>query len=277
MLGQLTRAPLARLVAGVALLAVLAFAAAGTARAAGAPYVYTDKAGDSASAPDIQKVVLTDNGNGTVGVEIDVASILPDDGDSMVWFGIDADRNRQTGNSLGFEYGVGLDATGAWMSKWDNGAWVDFNHGPSSPTVMGGSLGFTLDLSDIGVTSFNFIVLSFHGDDGDAAPEYGSFGYPSQATTAAAIAGVLVKVATLFPKAGTTFSIATPQVKLTTGDIVDADIVVAVLSYKGQALKPVGLLAWKIPKSYKAKRLTLKVLAIYGGTTKSVSLTVIPT
>ena len=48
------------------------------------------------------------------------------------------------------------------------------------------------------------------------------------------------------------------------------------LSYKGQALKPAGQLAWKIPKSYKGKHLVLKVLAVYQGSTKSISLTVTP-
>lgn len=277
MFNQCTRATLGRLTLGVALLTAAAFTAAGVARGAGVtPYVYTDKAGDSVSAPDIQKVVLTDKGDGTVGVEIDLAAIIPDDGDSMVWFGIDADRNRQTGNSLGFEYGIGLDATGAWTSKWDNGDWVAANAAPSSPTVMGGTLGFTLTLSDFGVTSFNFIVLSFHGDDSDAAPEYGSFGYPSQVTTAAAIQGIVVSAKTLFPKAGTTFSIPAPQIKLTTGEIVTPDVTVAVLSYQGQVLKPVGGLAWKIPKSYKGKHLVLKVLAVYQGSMKTISLTVTP-
>ena len=276
MVNQFTRATLGRLIFGVALLTMAAFTAAGVARGAGVtPYVYTDKAGDSASAPDIQKVVLTDKGDGTVGVEVDLAAIIPDDGDSMVWFGIDADRNRQTGNSLGFEYGIGLDATGVWMSKWDNGDWVAANASPSSPTVMGGTLGFTLTLSDFGVTSFNFIVLSFHGNDSDAAPEYGSFGYPSQVATPE-INAIVLSLSALFPKAGATFSISAPQVRLATGDIVAADTVTATLSYKGQALKPAGQLAWKIPKSYKGRHLVLKVTAVYGSSTKSISLTVTP-
>jgi len=275
MLGYISRATLARLVAGVALLALLAFAAAGAARAAGTPYVYTDKAGDSASAPDIQKVVLTDNGDGTVGVEIDVAAVLPDDGDSMVLFGIDADKNRSTGDQIGLEYGVGVDATGVWMMKYDGGDWTPYNHAPSSPTIVGGRLGFTLTLSDFGVTSFNFIVLSFHGDDSDAAPEYNAFAYPDQ-TARPAIDSIVLSAVALFPKAGTTFTFATPQVKLTTGDIVAADSVTCTLSVKGKAIAPVRQCAWKIPKADKAKHLVLKVTAVYGASTKTVSLAVTP-
>ena len=276
MFNQCTRATLGRLILGVALLTMTAFAAAGVARGAGVtPYVYTDKAGDSLSAPDIQKVVLTDKGDGTVGVEIDLAAVIPDDGDSMVWFGIDADRNRQTGDDLGTEYGVGIDATGVWMMKYDGGDWVAFNHTPSSPSVLGGRLGFTLTLSDFGVTSFNFIVLSFKGDDSDAAPEYASFAYPDQSARPA-IDGIVLAATALLPKAGATFSITTPQVKLTTGDIVAADSVTCTLSYKGQAIKPARACAWKIPKTVKGKHLVLKVTAVYGASTKSISLTVTP-
>lgn len=276
MFNQCTRATLGRLSVGVALLTMAAFTAAGVARGAGVtPYVYTDKAGDSLSAPDIQKVVLTDKGDGTVGVEIDLAAVIPDDGDSMVWFGIDADRNRQTGDDLGTEYGVGIDATGVWMMKYDGSDWVAFNHTPSSPSVLGGRLGFTLTLSDFGVTSFNFIVLSFKGDDSDAAPEYASFAYPDQSARPA-IDGIVLAATALFPKAGSTFSITTPQVKLTTGDIVAADSVTCTLSYKGQAIKPARACAWKIPKTVKGKHLVLKVTAVYGASTKSVSLTVTP-
>jgi hypothetical protein len=277
MVTQRTRATLIRLVVGVALLTTLAFVAAGTARAttAGTPYAYADKAGDSGSAPDLQQVVLTDNGDGTVGVEIDLAAVVPDDGDSMVLLGIDADRNRQTGDNLGLDYGVGVDAQGVWMMKYDDGDWVAFNHAPSSPTILGGRINFTLTLSDFGVTSFNFVALSFHGDDSDAAPEYGEFSYPDQSAKPA-IAGIILSAVALFPKAGSTYTFAAPQVRLTTGDIVAADSVTCALSYKGVAIKPLRQCTWKIPKTYKAKHLLLKVTAVYGGSTKTISLTVTP-
>ena len=275
MVTQLTRAILIRLVVGVALLAMLAFAA-GTARAASTPYAYADKTGDSASAPDIQQIVLTDNADGTVGVEIDLAAVIPDDGDSMVLLGMDADRNRQTGDEMGLDYGVGVDAQGVWMMKYDNGDWVAFNHSPSSPTILGGRVNFTLALSDFGVTSFNFVVLSFHGDDSDAAPEYGEFSYPDQSARPA-IAGIILSAPALFPKAGSVYTFAAPQVKLTTGDIVAADSVTCTLSYKGVAIKPLRQWAWKIPKADKGKHLVLKLTAVYGGSTKTISLTVTPT
>lgn len=101
------------LVLAVALVAFGLALGASHGAAAGQPNVYTDPAGDSASAPDIQKVTMTDNGNGTVAVEIDLAAAIPDDGSSFLVFGIDADRNRSTGDPIGIEYAVEIDAGGS--------------------------------------------------------------------------------------------------------------------------------------------------------------------
>lgn len=275
MFKHITRGRLGGLAAVLAVLALVLVAAAGAARTGTAvPYVYADKAGDSTSAPDIQKVTLTDNGNGLVGVEIDLAAVIPDDG-SMVVLGIDADRNAKTGDSDGFEFAVVADATGAGLIRWDGGDWKPFNHQPASLSLVGGTLGFTLSMSDFGVDSFNFVVMSFHGDDMDAAPEYGAFSYPDPAAKPA-IAGIVVSAAALFPTAGKTFTVTAPQVKLTTGDIVAADSVTLTLTYQGKALKPVRQWAWVIPKAYKGKHLTLKVAVTYQGSTRTISLPVVP-
>ncbi len=268
------RGRLGGLAAAIAVLALVIVAAAGATRTTGGvTYVYNDKAGDSATAPDIQKVVLTDQGNGLVGVEIDLAAIIPDDG-SMLVFGIDADRNSQTGDPLGLEYFVGVDASGPWLMQWNGTQWAPANHQPAGATVNGGQIGFTLTLSDFGVTNFNFIVLSFHGDDGDAAPEFGSFTYPDPAARPA-IAAVVLSASALLPTAGKTFAVPPVQLKLTTGDIVAADSTTVALTYKGQALKPLRHWAWKIPKTYKGKHLTLKVTATYQGSTRTISLPVV--
>ena len=275
MFRHITRGRLGGLAAVSAVLALVLVAAAGAARTGAAvPYVYADQAGDSTSAPDIQKVVLTDNGNGLIGVEIDLAAVIPDDG-SMVVFGIDADRNAQTGDSSGFEFAVIAGATGAGLLRWDGANWQPFNHQPASLSLVGGALSFSLSMSDFGVPSFNFVVLSFHGDDMDAAPEYGAFSYPDPAARPA-IAGIVVSAAALFPTAGKTFTVAAPQVKLTTGDIVAPDSVTLTLTYKGQALKPVRQWAWKIPKTYKGKHLTQNVAVTYQGSTRTISLPVVP-
>ena len=131
--------------------------------------------------------------------------------------------------------------------------------------MIGGRLGFTLTLSDFGVTSFDFIVLSLHGDDSDATPEYGAYNYPDPGGTGRRSPRSSSTSTALLPKAGKTFTVPAPQVKLTTGDIVAADSITVTLTYKGQALKPRRQWAWKIPKTYKGKHLVLKVAATYQG------------
>lgn len=274
MFTRITRGRLGGLAAALAVLALVLAAAAGASRSGATTYVYTDTSGDSASAPDIQKVVLMDQGNGLVGVEIDLAAILPGDGSTVV-LGIDADRNLQTGDQLGLDYYVGVDATGPWLMRWDGSQWSPANHQPASATLAGGQIGFTLTLSDFGVTSFNFIVMSFHADDSDAAPAFGAYSYPDPAARPA-IDAIVVNAAALFPTAGKTYTVPAPQVKLTTGDIVAADSVTCTLTYKGKALKPLRQWAWMIPKTYKGKHLTLKVTATYQGSTRTISVPVIP-
>jgi hypothetical protein len=269
-----TRRRLGAFVAALAVVTLAAAAAAGAARA-GTGFVYTDAAGDNYSAPDIQQVVLTDNGDGTVGVEVDLAAALPGD-DSFVGFMIDADRNRQTGNSLGAEYAVDSDVTGAAMTIWDGEEWVDFDHHPLAPALDGGKLTFTLTLSDIGVTRFDFIVGGLSEDDIDAAPEEGAFSYP-QAPAQPTIEGITLAMRALFPKAGKTLNVApSVQLRLSTDEIVGPDSLTCTLTNKGKRVKPAGDCSWKLAKTLKGKTLTLKLTAGYQGETRTVTLPVKP-
>jgi len=258
----------------VAFVALAGASASGATRASGLPYVYTDKSGDNASAPDIQKVVLTDQGNGLVGVEIDLAAMLPADGSGIVFL-VDADSNQSTGDSFGMDYAVAADDTGIWMNKWNGSDWQPFNHQPANASMVGGRLSFALTLSDFGTTKFGFVVLSYHGDDEDAAPEVGDFSYPDAAAQPS-ISAIVVSASALAPKAGATFTVPKPQLRLSTGDMVAPDSVTYTLTYKGQRVKPVRAGAWKLPKSYKGKHLSLTVNAVYQGLTDTVTLPVVP-
>src|SRR3954451_20600715 len=72
----------------------------GCERAGGAgcrtPAVYDEPADDGKTAPDVRRVTLNDNGNGTLGVVVDMA---PDEmlTDAEVDLYLDADRNPATG------------------------------------------------------------------------------------------------------------------------------------------------------------------------------------
>jgi hypothetical protein len=218
----------------LALVLVAAALFAGAARA-GTPNVYTDASGDNTSAPDIQKVTLTDAGDGTVGVEIDLAAEIPADG-SAVFMGIDADRNSQTGRN-GSEFTVFLFPDGASLTKWDGSTWAPFTHQAISPNEVGGRLTFTLTLADLGVQSFDFWVGSAHKDDLDIAPEDGIFTFP-QTEAKPSIQSIVLSATALFPKAGKVFAIPSLSVKLSTNQITGADTMSCTLSYKGKALAP---------------------------------------
>jgi hypothetical protein len=273
MFNGITRKRLGGLVAALAALALAALVAAGAARA-GTAYVYTDAAGDSASAPDVQKVTLTDGGNGTVGVEIDLAATIADDGSGVALM-VDTDRNRQTGSSVGAEYIVCAVAQGASIAKWDGTEWSGIDHQPLDPTLDGGQLTFTLTLSDLGTTSFDFVVATVHEDDVDVAPEDGVFTYP-QAPAKPTIKGIMVNATALFPKAGKTLTIPKVQLRLSTDEIVSADSVTCTLSYKGTQLAPVRACTWKLPKALKGKSLKLKLTAAYQGETSTLTLPIKP-
>ena len=270
-----TRRRLGALATALAVVTLAALAAAGAARA-GAGYVYTDAVGDNYTAPDIQQVILTDNGDGTVGVEVDLVAALPDDGSSGVAFMIDVDRNRQTGNSLGAEYAVDLELAGSSIMAWDGEGWEDYDHRPLASAFDGGKLTFTLTLSDIGVTHFDFIVGALSADDIDAAPEEGAFSYP-QAPAKPTITGITLAMKALFPKAGKTLNVApSVQLRLSTDEIVGPDSLTCTLTNKGKRIQPVGDCSWKLAKTLKGKTLTLKLTAGYQGETHTVTLPVKP-
>ena len=272
-----TRSTIARFAIGAALLAALAFSAAGAARAAPTPYVYTDKAGDSASAPDIQQVTLTDNGDGTVAWEIDLAATIPDDGASAVLVMIDADRNAQTGDKMGNDYMVYGDAEGLMVMRWDatTSNWVLSDHQPSSADLEGGRLTFTVALADLGTTSFDFVVAGIHGDDIDIAPESGAFTYPQTAATPT-VKGIVVSGSVLLPKAGKKFAVPAPQVHLSDDEIVPADTYTCTLTNHGKVMQQTAKCTWMLPKTTKGKTLMLKLAVTYQGQAGAITLPVTP-
>ncbi|HEY3542334.1 MAG TPA: hypothetical protein VGK79_07310 [Gaiellaceae bacterium] len=257
----------------VTLVALVAATIAGTARA-GATYVYIDPPGDNKSAPDVQKITLTDGGDGTVAVEIDLAAEIPP-GDSFVYFGIDADRNRDTGNR-GDEYAVILRSDSGVFAKWDGGGLVPADHHAIAPNMVGGRVTFTLTLADIGADEFDFWVLTSAGaDDFDTAPTDGVFSYP-QTVAKPSIQSVLLGARAILPRGGRTFALGSVQVKLSTSEIVTADSLTCSLTRKGEPLAPVGTCAWKIPESLKRQVLVLTVTAGYQGAEGRITLPLVP-
>jgi hypothetical protein len=250
--------------AAVAFLALLVPGAAGAS-----PSVYTDPAGDSKSAPDLIQVTLTDNGNGTVGVDLKLAGPTNLGSDGLLGFFIDSDRNRSTGDTTGSEFLLLANQAAAVFEKWNGSTFASFAHQPVSPAFNGTDLTFTLTLSDLGgITSFDFAATSLRGNDIDVAPDSGGT-FPQAAPQ---IRSILVPLSALTPRAGRVYRIDTTQIRVRLSDdsVIGPDSVTCKLMNGRKTLRPLGGgCAWKLSKKLKGKKLALTLVVSYQGQTET--------
>jgi hypothetical protein len=246
------------------LLALLVPGAAGAS-----PSVYTDPSGDAKSAPDLIQVAITDNGNGTLGVDLKLAAPTTFGSDGFLGLFIDSDRNRSTGSSTGSEYLVLAGQPGLTFGKWNGSTFAGFAHQPTNPSFNGTDLTFTLTLADLGgVTTFDFAAAGLRGNDIDVAPDNGAT-FPAAAPQ---IKSILVPFSILTPKAGRVYRIDTTQirVRLTDDSVVAPESVTCQLTSGGKTLKPLGGgCAWKLAKKLKGKRLVLTLVVAFQGQTET--------
>ncbi len=248
----------------VAVCAPLAWA---TGAAGPNPAQYADPSGDSNSAPDITNVLVTDNGNGTYGFEVDLATVqdLADGADVAVF--IDADNNPATGDAGldGAEYLFFAQQQGAGLAKWDGTQFSQFTHQPTNPSLSGGKLTFTVTAADIGgATSFHFFVASIHGNDIDNAPDGGAtYAFPAAAAVPLTIQRLILPAALLVAKAGTLYSARAVTVGLSDGTITKPDRLACSLKIAGKAVKPIASCQWRIPKSDRNKNGVLTITVSY--------------
>jgi hypothetical protein len=246
-----------------------------TGAAAHAADTYVDTVGDNKTAPDIRQVSLTDAGNGTIHVAIDLDAEIAA-GSSLV-MGIDADRDASTGAHCGCDYMVFADDEGLSLGKWIETQWADFPRQPLDPEEDGGRLTFTLTLADLGGTrAFDYWVATYRGDDSDYAPEGDDVYTFPQGAERPEIRSVLVNATALLPKAGKVLTIAPPQLVLTTRKVVPADSMTCSLTYKGTILAARGSCTWRIPVALRRKNLVLSITVTYQGATRSLTLPVRP-
>ena len=274
--------PIVRTSIVAAVLACVAIAA-GVANAA-TPVFHIDPAGDSASAPDLIAVALTDNGDGTVSGDIALAA--PFSGHEVVYAAFDTDSNPATGLD-GAEYVAVMSLDSSSLARWDGTALTPFKAVPATLTSSG-LLHFTVSLADLGSpTSFGWWAGSFNGNDSDLAPDHGELGYPDVIVTttpapaptpaaAPALRSVVVGASSLLPKAGRTFVFPVPELRLTDNELVRADSETCTLSWKGKALRPMRSCAWKLPATLRNKHLVLKLTVNYHGETKTLTMPVVP-
>lgn len=256
--------------------AVLAAGAilAGSAHAA-SPSLYLDPLGDSTTAPDISVVALTDNGDGSMSGDIALTGGIS--GNEIVYVAFDTDGNPATGLN-GAEYVVVMGLQSSSLARWDGNALTPFKAVPSTFASGTGILHFTFAPADLGSpAAFGFWAGSINGDASDHAPDAGEFSYPPAATPAAAdIRSVLVGAASYFAKAGSRYTVSVPNIRLSDDTIVTPDSATCTLTWKGKALKPLRTCGWKLPLAVKKKHLVLKVTVSYHGTTRTLTLPIVP-
>lgn len=241
---------------------------------------FKDAAGDSGAAPDVTDV---DVGNDVVAGPIVFWVKLanrPDDlaADDVVFIAIDADRNRDTGDEDGAEYAIGVDAESVWIDRWDGETYVEAE-GPSLAATFSRSdrfLRVTIHPNDLGgLSSFDFLVLSFAGDDFDAAPN----GPPWWSYTLAsgrpplAVLGFALKPKA--PAAGKRLTATMGVGRGDTLDLLDQGKVTCKLIVGGKAVKAAragftqGLpqCRWNLARTAKGKLLKGTISVTYGGST----------
>jgi hypothetical protein len=270
----------ARFTLAVAILLLSLAVSQARAASTAAASVYTDSSGDSKSAPDITQVTLTPNADGSaVALDIPLGSDRFEN-DGILVVELDTDRNRATGDEMGGEFVIVVGSRGLFIARGSDHS--SFDHHALDATLSGGHLQLTLTLSDLGVTSFDFTVLTGRGNDVDAAPDdLPAFTYPQAVSTPAApaaaqIRSVILPAGALFPKAGSQLRIPSLQVTLTDDTIVTADTLMCSLSFRGKPLAPSAPCTWKIPKSYRSKKLMLSVHVGYHGSTSDLTIPVVP-
>ncbi|MEX1358449.1 MAG: hypothetical protein WD981_07490 [Gaiellaceae bacterium] len=272
------------LAVSAALLATLTVAApAGSAPAEQAALnaaSFKDAAGDSGAAPDFTGVdVGNDVVAGPIVFWIKLENRSTDlTGDDVVFLLIDVDRNPETGDEDGAEYAVGVDAESVWIDRWDGEAYVEMESSSLAATFFRSDrfLRVTIHPADLGgPSSFDFFVLSFAGEDVDAAPN----GPPWWSYTLAGGRPSLLALGLLLnPKAPAAGKALTATMAVGRGDtlgLLDQGKVTCRLLVGGKALKAAraafaqGLpqCRWNLPRAAKGKALKGTISASFGGST----------
>jgi hypothetical protein len=246
--------------------AVSALVVAATAPAAAGPATYTDATGDSSSAPDIQRISITDNGASWL-FEIDLASVQDLADNSVVALALDTDRNASTGNG-GIDYAIFASAGGLAFDKWDGTTFSPFTHTPTNPALSGGRLTFTVTKTDVGSpASFNFYVVSVHGTDQDTAPDGNAdFAYPLPTVQRVLIAGAPVA------HAGKVFAVTGIRAQMSDQTTAAPSSVTCSATLAGKPLAKAGACSWHVPKTAKGKTLVVKLTIVVGSSTTTRTL-----
>jgi hypothetical protein len=229
---------------------------------------YDDFIGDSGSAPDFcaSEAVTNDNQTITIGIHVHNRDGFTQ-GDSYSIY-LDTDKNPNSGGGeIGAEYQIVFDATGTRLEQWNGTSFVQTGTAPIS-WIDGYGPVLVVDRAEIGnPTGFNFVLVSTLGQDGDRAPDQGSWAYgvtPLQLaartlTHNAARAGRLFVARTLVMRSDF-------EIPLSEGKIAcSAKLAGTRLTGTGRFTHDRVACSWHLPTNARGKRLTGAVAVTYQG------------
>jgi hypothetical protein len=251
-------------------LCALALGAPAGARAADSVTI-TDPSDDAGGAPDIIKMVVTDDVAGSFTFTVELATMPDLQPDGLLVVFLDTDRNDTTGRN-GVEFYVSATPKGVALARWTGSAWEIVPDANLQLRLTGSGVQFELPQALVGTTHFDAFAGATRESTNavDAAPDDGALAFPPR------IDRFLIAAAILSPRAGGVLDARRIQSQLTTGEFVKAPITCR-LTYRGRTLKPLrGGCRWTIPKALKKKRLTLTISARYRGETVSTTVLVTP-
>jgi hypothetical protein len=253
--------------------ALAALAGSSPAWAAGSK-TFTDPTGDASQGPDITQLVVSNDDNGQITFQFTFSNrptILT--GEDVVLMGLDTDANGGTGDAAGYEYYLGFGYLGRqlYLAKTTGANTSDENVPKTTLRFADGGRTLSINRSELGNTSsFRMRVVTSVGGGqiDDTAPEGGGT-WDYQLVLAPQIVAIRAGFVPAQPRQGKAFALASPTLRLSSGQMVPPEAYSCRATLGGKALKTAGRCRWNVPKKSKGKRLVVTVTATYGGVTAS--------
>ena len=237
---------------------------------------YNDPVGDANGAPDVGKVTVANDDNGTISIRISVDALAKPSPTTFFLF-FDVDRNRVTGapDQGGAEYGFIADQSDNTYGfvHWNGTAWEDVDTKTAAVGSDSAGVTFRINRSELGNPSgFDFWLRSRSGDAAenkvDDAPDDGMWSYTvNVAASAPQIARLIYPLSSALPQAGHAFTFKITNVILADGRAGAPTQVTCKATLAGRPLRGTGPggCSWQLPKSARGKAFVVTATIAYQG------------
>jgi hypothetical protein len=284
--------PLTILAALAALVAVVALpAGAGTSRATANQTTFEDSTGEAADAPDITRVIVSNNNAGLITFKLNIPNRPTFTEDILVNVDVDSDNNPATGDptTLGADYAIQLFRGSADLFRWDGTSFTRTATDPPQSSLVFSYVGgpqIKISAAELGnTTALNFgaiaitgIKLDLNGDPdftnakADLAPDAGHGLWKYQVNTAP-LRLVARKFTAGKPRAGVLYTAKLSAVRNDTGAVLESGKVTCKASIAGRPVRArtqrfvnkEAVCSWMIPGSARGQTLRGSVAVAFEG------------